>query len=389
MRARRIGLVVGVGMLGAAACASGPEPLEDGARPGAPRVTIQGGGCSEPACNDTTWNGGAVTGTPVAWTSSSDGEIYALVDTTGTFPGVYGTVDVPSSKASSFASVVAASAGGNCSYDNQVDVLFDYTSPPSGSGQTCKPIHCFVDGTEVPRPLLSNAGARCVASYTPAIYVRTGGEADVVAMRSDSSLVYSHALPGGAWVDDVIAGAGTTFSAPSVFVRTSGEADVVAEGPNHSLVYRWAAPGSAWSTATIAAAGTTFSAPSIFVRANGEADVVAQGPAGSLLYYWATPGSAWNSFTIASGGTMSAPSIFVRSGGEADVVARGVDGTLLYYWATPGSAWSSATIPSPGPILSAPSVFVRGNGEADVVAQGLDGSLYYYWASPGTSWGET
>jgi hypothetical protein len=47
------------------------------------------------------------------------------------------------------------------------------------------------------------------------------------------------------------AGAGSTFSAPALFVRSSGEADIVAQGSNNSLAYYWANPGGAWNSAQI------------------------------------------------------------------------------------------------------------------------------------------
>jgi hypothetical protein len=105
--------------------------------------------------------------------------------------------------------------------------------------------------------------------------------------------MYYYAFPGTGWSRTQIAGNGTTFSAPSVFVRSTGEADVVAQGPNDSLMYYYAWPGTTWSRTQVAGNGTTFSAPTVFVRCNGEADVVAQSDTGSLTYYYAFPGSAW------------------------------------------------------------------------------------------------
>jgi hypothetical protein len=63
----------------------------------------------------------------------------------------------------------------------------------------------------------------------------------------------------------VIAGSKTTDSAPSVFVRSDGEADVVAEGPTNSLDYYDATPDSAWTQTVIAGSDTTYSAASITV----------------------------------------------------------------------------------------------------------------------------
>src|SRR5215469_11850496 len=44
---------------------------------------------------------------------------------------------------------------------------------------------------------------------------------------------------------------GMTFSAPSIFVRSTGEADIVAQGPNNFLWYHWAFPGKNWLHASI------------------------------------------------------------------------------------------------------------------------------------------
>jgi hypothetical protein len=42
-----------------------------------------------------------------------------------------------------------------------------------------------------------------------------------------------------------------SFLAASIFVRSDGEADVVALGPDDRLMYCWAAPGSSWRSAQI------------------------------------------------------------------------------------------------------------------------------------------
>jgi hypothetical protein len=59
--------------------------------------------------------------------------------------------------------------------------------------------------------------------------LRSSGEADIVAQGPNHSLMYHFAWPGTAWYATQIAGAGTTFSTPSTFVRSSGEADIVAK----------------------------------------------------------------------------------------------------------------------------------------------------------------
>jgi hypothetical protein len=227
----------------------------------------------------------------------------------------------------------------------------------------------------------------------PSIVVRDNGEADVVAQGSNNSLDYYEAVPGGPWNLTVIAGSATTFAAPSIFVRSSGgEADVVAQGANNSLDYYFALPGSSWASTVVAGSGTTFSQPSIFVRSSGEADVVAQGANNSADYYFALPSSPWVSTVVAgSGTTFSAPAIFVRSSsGEADVVAQGANNTLDYYFAVAAAPWVTTVIAGSGTTFSAPSIFVRSSsGEADVVAQGANSALDYYFAVPAGPWSLT
>jgi hypothetical protein len=97
--------------------------------------------------------------------------------------------------------------------------------------------------------------------------------------------MYYSATPGSKWNPADI-GVVYSFSSPAIAVRSNGEADVVAQGPNNSLWYYWANPGSQvaqWSWAQIAGTGATsrVTSPAIAVRtANpaGEADVVVAGP---------------------------------------------------------------------------------------------------------------
>src|SRR6516225_243702 len=123
-------------------------------------------------------------------------------------------------------------------------------------------------------------------------------EADVVAQGPNNTLMYYWAFPGHRWHSAQIAGTGTTFIqylgvAPGIAVRSSGEADVVAVGPNNTLMYYWALFAQQWNPTQITVTGTTFCSPAIVVRSSGEADIVAQGP-NSLIYYWAFPGERWN-----------------------------------------------------------------------------------------------
>ncbi len=264
-------------------------------------------------------------------------------------------------------------------------------------------VHLLTDFTSDTTQLSVLLGASNQTYFTvtdtpSAIAVRSTGEADVVRMTANNSLMYYYAASASplTWISDTIAGSATTFSAPAIAVRAAnpaGEADVVAMGPNNSLMYYYATPGSSWSSNTIAGPGTTFSAPSIAVRSTGEADVVAMGPNNSLMYYHATPGSPWSSSTIAGPGTtFSAPAIMVRTAnpaGEADVVAMGPKNSLKYYHAMPGSKWYSDTLGGSGTTFSAPAIAVRAAnpaGEADVVAMGAENSLIYYHALPGKQW---
>src|SRR5438876_1157814 len=91
--------------------------------------------------------------------------------------------------------------------------------------------------------------------------------------------------------------------ASSIFVRPGGEADIVAQGPDSSLMHHWATPGSAWRTAQVAGPRTAYSAPSVAVRPGGQADIVVRGPSDTLMHYSARPGSAWRSAQIAGPGT--------------------------------------------------------------------------------------
>jgi hypothetical protein len=220
-------------------------------------------------------------------------------------------------------------------------------------------------------------------------------EADVVSQGPDNSLWYFHSLVSNIlvpqWSASQLNGAGTTYSAPAIFVRSDGEADVVAEGPDNSLLYYHATPGGAWYRTAIAGPGTTYSAPAIFVRSDGEADIVAEGPDNSLWYYHATPGNPWVPRQIGQDGTTySAPSIFVRSGsqlpaGEADIVAEGVNNTMWYWYATPGSGWD--WVHFHGAIdFSAPAIMVRSSNEADIAFEGPGNSLLVYFATPGARW---
>ena len=242
----------------------------------------------------------------------------------------------------------------------------------------------------------------------PGIAVRSTDEVDVVLQGPNNELLYYFLLSGGNWVEsftiapgNTIAPAGSISSAPAIFVRSSGEADVVAQGPNGELLYYWAWPGTNWNTHAIAPAGSISSPPAIFVRTSGEADVVAKGPNNELLYYWAMPGGSWNPNTIAPAGSISSPpAIAVHANGEADIVAfaaapaappanlpSGATAgfTLLYWWATPGGPWQSTSIlgipqasANPQPNETGYDIYYGGTGfpansDLSVFLDGLDG----------------
>ncbi|MDR3553983.1 MAG: hypothetical protein P4L55_04455 [Syntrophobacteraceae bacterium] len=265
------------------------------------------------------------------------------------------------------------------STDSNVNVLKDFTDSST---------HITVAIGSGDQTIFSTSPS--AGASAPAIAVRSTGEADVVIMGPDNSLLYYWATPGSNWSSVQIAGSGTTFSAPAIAVRSTGEADVVARGPNNSLRYYSNMPGKAWSSFQVAGSGTTFSAPAIAVRSTGEVDVVARGPNNSLIYYWGASGATWSSIQIAgSGTTFSAPAIVVRAqdpAGEADVVAMGANNSLRYYYNMPAAPWYVNTIAGSGTTFSTPAIAVRSTGEADVVAMGPNNSLTYYWASPGTKW---
>lgn len=227
-------------------------------------------------------------------------------------------------------------------------------------------------------------------------------EADVVAEGPGNSLLYYYTLASNVlvpqWRQAQIGGPGTTFSAPAIFVRSDGEADIVAEGPDNSLLYYHATPGSAWRWSLIAGAGTTYSAPSIFIRSDGEADVVAEGPGNSLRLYFATPGSRWSASAVAGDGTTySAPSIIAENGGGGpwgvaggpEIAVEGPDYSLSWY----ALVWSAGPTGQPegptgwiggkvgsatGITFSAPSIVDRGGGEVDFAFTGIQNSLWYY-----------
>jgi hypothetical protein len=144
---------------------------------------------------------------------------------------------------------------------------------------------------------------------TPSLAVRTvdpAGEADIVDPDSSGNLYFYHAIPGGAWSDDLV-GSNSAFAngCPEITVRSAnaeGEADIVIAGPTGSLDYFHATPGNPWLEHTVAGSNAIDGTPSIAVRSSGEADIFVTGPGGSLLYYHATPGNPWDKDVIAGSG---------------------------------------------------------------------------------------
>jgi hypothetical protein len=100
------------------------------------------------------------------------------------------------------------------------------------------------------------------AEFTPAIAVRPNGEGDIV-VSINHSLVYYFAFPQDAsWRSTKLPDTSNPWqypqSPPAIVVRTTGEADVVAIGNDNSLLYYWAFPGKQWFLYTVAPAGTTY-----------------------------------------------------------------------------------------------------------------------------------
>jgi hypothetical protein len=219
-------------------------------------------------------------------------------------------------------------------------------------------------------------------------------EADLVSQGPDNSLWYYHSLVSNVlvpqWRASQLNGPGTTYSTPSVFVRSDGEADVVAEGPDNSLWYYHATPGNPWVPRQIGQNGTTYSAPSIFVRSGsqspaGEADIVAEGVDHTMWYWYATPGSGWGWVHFHGAIDFSAPAILVRSSNEADIAFEGPDNSLLVYFAKPGARWTASNVAGNGSTYSAPAITAEnGDGGAsvqggpEIAVEGPGYSLSYY-----------
>jgi hypothetical protein len=236
----------------------------------------------------------------------------------------------------------------------------------------------------------------------PAIYARSSGEVDIVAVGPNNSLIYYLLTPGvNFWRSYQLAGSLSAYSAPAIFVRDTdmtpaGEADVVVQGPDYSLVYYWAQANANWQSMTIDGPMVAYSSPSIVVRGptstpEGEADIVVEGPGNSLNYYSATPGQPWTQLSpqiAGPGTTFSAPSIVVRSispTNEIDVVAQGPNNAIMYYY-HPDSSWLTYQMAVPGAdnlTFGPPAFLVEASGRADIVAQGPKNSLDFYYALPG------
>ena len=95
---------------------------------------------------------------------------------------------------------------------------------------------------------------------THTVFVANSGDNTVsVIDESTNSVTATIGVGGSPEGVGVVASTGTTYSAPSIFVRAGGEADIVAEGPGNTLQYSWATPGKPWNHFQVAGPGTTYS----------------------------------------------------------------------------------------------------------------------------------
>lgn len=193
-------------------------------------------------------------------------------------------------------------------------------------------------------PFSSHVLPNATTASTPALY-----DGNIAIQAPDNSLWYlctsgpcaplviENPVP---FVAVKLAPAGTTFSAPSLFVRSTGEADIVAEGAGNSLMYYSWTFGSPVVATEIAAAGSTFSAPSITVQDN-VAYVAALGPGFLMDLYTGALGEPWSGGRIAYDvtPTYSAPSnVFVFDESNAPTIfAQALNG--MYTNASELAVW--------------------------------------------------
>lgn len=159
------------------------------------------------------------------------------------------------------------------------------------------------------------------AYSAPAIVVQSTGEADVVVQGANNSLVYYWATPNSQWSPAItILQPNQAFSAPAII---GAGLDVVVEGQYHQLWEYFRGFRGYWMQSMIAGTNSTYSAPAATMRSSnptGEKDVVAQGPGNQVWYYHEEPSTGWYAYQIPSVWTYSAPAIAVESNGNAHVV---------------------------------------------------------------------
>jgi hypothetical protein len=93
-------------------------------------------------------------------------------------------------------------------------------------------------------------------------------------------------------------------SIPGPIVLTTGATATAVHGSNNSLYFYWATNGtSTWHKELVAGAGSTFSAPSLGLNSQGTA-IATAGPNNSLDFYRATSNaSTWRPEVVAGAGS--------------------------------------------------------------------------------------
>lgn len=122
---------------------------------------------------------------------------------------------------------------------------------------------------------------------------------------------------------------------------------IAAQGPSDSLAFYWAASvTAAWNLEIVAGAGTTFSAPAETVNGNS-VNIASEGPSDSLDFYWAVNGSPTrNPEVVAGAGSIGSAPAMAAQGGGVNIVARRYNTLgLVFYWAFNGSGtWTPSDL---------------------------------------------
>jgi hypothetical protein len=205
----------------------------------------------------------------------------------------------------------------------------------------------------------------------------------------------------GRWTRHVVNGRGTTYSAPSLVIRGTsqavtghpmGEADIAAENAMHSLSYYTSVSHAHWLNDLIGGPNTTYSAPSLVVLGGavtfeGTPVLFVQGAHHSLLAYSVKGNGVAGSVEVEGNNwCFSAPSLAQGNGATPFPVAFiGPSRSLFVVFEdNPAThSWQNDPVASANTTYSAPALFVRNTspaGELDVVAQGSGDSMMYYHA---------